>query len=324
MSDRYIGVDVGGTKIAVAVLEDGALEHQGVRPTSAADADGLIGEVCSLVEGLGTDGVRAVGVGVPSVVDFSAGAARTSVNVPLADVPLRDILAERLGLPVFIDNDATVAALAEAAVDGEVVTENLVMLTVGTGVGGGLVLNGRVYRGATGAAAELGHMLIGADLSGDLPEPGRFPQAGSLESLAAGTALDRLAEAAAAEYHDSHLGRELARGEEITGHDVVEGAKGGDEVSIGLLETLGERLGIGIANVINALDPDVVAIGGGVSTAGDLLLEPARRSAMGYVLPGVGTETEIRLSRHGPTAGVLGAALLAKQELKRREGATNR
>ena len=322
MSDRYIGVDVGGTKIAVAVLEDGTLQHQGVKPTGAADSEGLIAEIQSLIEGLGTEGVDAVGVGVPSVVDFEAGAARTSVNVPLADVPLRDILSERLGLPVFVDNDATVAALAEACSDGEVETENLVMLTVGTGVGGGLVLNGRVYRGATGAAGELGHMLIGLDLSGDLPAPDRFPQDGSLESFAAGTALDRLAEAAAAEHPNSHLGRELERGEEVTGHDVVDGAKAGDGVSIGLLRALGERLGVGIANVINALDPDVVAIGGGVSIAGDLLLEPARRSAMGYVLPGVGTATEIRLSRHGPTAGVLGAALLAKQELKRREGAT--
>ena len=322
MSDRYIGVDVGGTKIAAAVLESGSLHHQGIQPTDADDSDQLIDEICSLVERIGSDEVRAVGVGVPSVVDFESGTARSSVNVPLADVPLRRVLGERLGLPVFVDNDATVAALAEACDDGEVRTQNLVMLTVGTGVGGGLVLNGRPYRGATGAAAELGHMLVGLDLDGDVPAPGSFPQQGSLESLAAGSALDRLARAAASEHPDSHLGRQLAAGEEITGHDAVDGAKAGDEVAVGLLAKLGKRLGIGIANVINALDPDVVAIGGGVSNAGDLLLEPARRCAEGYVLPGVGTETEIRLSRHGPTAGVLGAALLAKQELKRREETT--
>ena len=319
MSDRYVGVDVGGTKIAVAVLESGSLHHQGIQPTGAGDSEQLIAEICSLIEDVGTEGVRAVGVGVPSVIDFESGTARSSVNVPLADVPLRTVLGDRLGIPVFVDNDATVAALAEACEDGEIRTQNLVMLTVGTGVGGGLVLNGRPYRGATGAAAELGHMLVGVDLSGDLPAPGNFPQRGSLESVAAGSALDRLAQAAAAEHPGSHLGRQLAAGDEITGHDVVEGAKNGDQQSIDLLATLGERLGVGIANVINALDPDVVAIGGGVSNAGDLLLEPARRAAQGYVLPGVGTKTEIRLSRHGPTAGVLGAALLAKQELKRRE-----
>ena len=319
MSDRYIGVDVGGTKIAVAVLESGSLHHQGIQPTDADDSDQLIAEICELIDGVGTDGVKAVGVGVPSVIDFESGTARSSVNVPLADVPLRTVLGDRLGLPVFVDNDANVAALAEACDDGEVRTQNLVMLTVGTGVGGGLVLNGRPYRGATGAAAELGHMLIGLDLEGDVPAPGAFPQQGSLESLAAGSALDRLARTAAAEHPESHLGRQLAAGEEISGHDVVDGAKEGDQVAIDLLAKLGERLGIGIANMINALDPDVVAIGGGVSIAGELLLEPARKAAEGYVLPGVGTKTEIRLSRHGPTAGVLGAALLAKQELKRRE-----
>ncbi len=319
MSARYIGVDVGGTKIAVAVLEDGALSHHGIERTDADSAEVLIDEICSLVEGVGTEGVSAVGVGVPSVIDFETGTARASVNVPLADVPLRGVLGDRLGLPVFVDNDATVAALAEACTDGEIEIENLVMLTVGTGVGGGLVLNGRPYRGATGAAAELGHILIGLDLDDGVPKPSGFPQPGSLESFAAGSALDRLAQAAALAHPDSYLGARHAEGEEITGHDAVQGAKSGDEVAIGLLTTLGERLGIGIANVINALDPDVVAIGGGVSIAGDLLLEPARRTAAGYVLPGVGTKTEIRLSVHGPTAGVLGAALLAKQELKRRE-----
>jgi glucokinase len=320
MSDRYIGVDVGGTKIAVAALGDDGLDHQGVSPTAAATADELIDEICELVEGIRDGDVRAIGVGVPSVVDFATGTARASVNVPFANVPLREVFGERLGLPVFVDNDATVAALAEACEDGEIAIENLVMFTVGTGVGGGLVLGGRPYRGATGAAAEMGHIIIGLDLSGDLPEPSeRFPQDGSLESLAAGTALDRLADAAADEHPDSYLGRRRATGNEITGHDAVDGAAGGDEICIGLLATLGSRLGVGIANAINTFDPDVVAIGGGVSNAGELLLEPARRAAVGYVLPGVGTKTEIRLSKHGPKTGVLGAALLAKQELKRRE-----
>ncbi len=319
MSDSYIGVDVGGTKVAVAVLADGELGHRGIRPTESAGAEVLIDEICSEVEAVRTDAVRAVGVGVPSVIDFDAGRIRTSVNIPLADLPLRALLEERIGLPVFLDNDATLAALAEAWAGGEVEVANLVMLTVGTGVGGGIVLNGRAYRGASGAAAELGHMIVGASLEDGAPEPGRFPQPGSLESFAAGTALDRLAAEAAAREPGSELGRRRADGAAIDGHDAVEAAQAGDEVAIDLLRILGERLGIGIANVINALDPDVVAIGGGVSTAGELLLEPARRAAAAFTLPGVGTKTEIRLSRYGPTAGVLGAAILAKQELTRRE-----
>jgi glucokinase len=319
MSDCYIGVDVGGTKVAVAVLADGELGRRSMKATEAADADSLIDEICALVDSVISPEVRAVGVGVPSVVDFEAGRIRTSVNVSLADLPLRDVLAERIGLPVFIDNDATVAALAEAAPTGEVEVDNLVMFTVGTGVGGGIVIGGRAYRGASGAAAELGHTIVAADLEGGAPEAGAFPQRGSLESMAAGRALDHLAAAAAERDPESALGRLRAGGTEVDGHHAVEAAKDGDEVAIGLLGMLGERLGIGIANMINALDPDVVAIGGGVSTAGDLLLEPARRAASAYVLPGVGTKTEIRLSRHGPTAGVLGAAILAKQELTRRE-----
>ncbi|HEX2387772.1 MAG TPA: ROK family protein [Solirubrobacterales bacterium] len=319
MSESYIGIDVGGTKVAVAVLEGGELSHRGIQPTELGEADALVDEICSLVDSVRTESVRAVGIGVPSVVDFDAGRIRASVNIPLADLPLRDLLEERIGLPVFIDNDANVAALAEACSGGEIEVENLVMFTVGTGVGGGIVVNGRPYRGASGAAAELGHIMIGAELTAGAPEAGRFPQRGSLESLAAGRALDRLARDAAEQQPDSALGRLGAGAEKVDGHDVVAAAEDGDEVAVGLLRILGERLGIGIANVINSFDPDVVAIGGGVSTAGELLLEPARRAAEAYVLPGVGTKTEIRLSRYGPTAGVLGAAILAKHELTRRE-----
>ncbi len=322
MSDEYVGVDVGGTKIAAATLRAGELGEEVLQPTDATDADALIEEICESVETARTSATTAIGVGLPAVMDFEAGCARHAVNVPLENVPIRDLLAERTGLPVFVDNDATVAAIAEAHdASGEVEVENLVMFTIGTGVGGGIVIGGRPYRGSSGAAAELGHMLIGLRIEEGPPRAGAFPQLGSLESLAAGRALDALARDAARELPDSFIGRRLAEGDEITGHDAVEGAEAGDEVALGLLRQLGERLGIGIANAINTLDPDVVAIGGGVSVAGDLLVEPAKRVAREYVLTGVGTKTEIRLSKHGPGAGVLGAALLAKLEMKRREKA---
>ena len=317
MGASYIGIDVGGTKIAVARLSHGQLVDQAFVPTDAGDADALVDELCRAIESLRDEDVVAVGVGIPSVVEFATGRAKTSVNVPFEDVPIRRILRDRVDLPVFVDNDATVAALAEACEHGdEVAIENVVMFTVGTGVGGGLVLGGRPYRGATGAAAEFGHTIVGMHVDQGAPEPGpSFPQEGSLESVAAGTALDRLAREAVSEHPDSYLGRRKAGGDDrINGHDVVDGAKEGDEIAVGLLKLLGERLGIGIANAINIFDPDVVAIGGGVSSAGDLLLEPATRVARDYVLPGVGERTEIRLSVHGTEAGVLGAALLAKLE----------
>jgi len=253
-------------------------------------------------------------------LDVATGRVVSSVNIPLVDVPLRKVLGERLGVPVFVDNDATVAALAEAH-DSELrlVAHNLVMLTVGTGVGGGIVLGGRIYRGATGGAGELGHTLVGIDVSGSagVPAPGaHFPQPGSLEHAAAGHALDRMTAECADSHPDSALGRLKAEGKELLGAEAVEAAQSGDPAARRIVEIWAERVGIGIANAINTFDPEEVVIGGGAARAGDLLLEPARRVALGYVVPGLGRETNIRLAWHGVRAGVLGAALLAAQEFE--------
>jgi glucokinase len=322
VSERLIGVDVGGTKVSVAALRDGELSEPALHRTEHAGGEQLIEQLVAAVhEALDVHGGDAVGVGIPSVIEFATGRVRSSVNVPLQDVPLRSVLSERLGLPVFVDNDATCAALAEAHGEGaELEVANLAMLTVGTGVGGGIVIGGRIYRGATGAAGELGHTLIAAALH-DGPPPhedpheDHFPQPGSLERLASGRALDELAQRSATAHPDSALGRRLARGEAVAGPECVRAAKEGDEQARAALALLGARLGVGIANAINTFDPDVVAIGGGVSAAGDLLLEPARETAARFVLPGVGTRTEIRLARSGPQAGVRGAALLAREAL---------
>jgi glucokinase len=315
MSEAYLGIDVGGTKIAAALLRDGELGESRLVETEHDDQERLIGQLQQAIEAVREDGVRAVGIGVPSVVDFAQGRVRTSANIPLQDVPLRELLTESSGLPVYVDNDASCAALAESFEDGHFTCEELVMFTIGTGVGGGTVLGGRLFRGATGAAPEVGHTIIGLDLTDGVPDdPGDHPQPGSLEWLASGRALDRLAVEAANADAGSFLGQRLARAGEVTGHDVVDGAKAGDETSQRCLRILGERLGVGIANAINQYDPLEIVIGGGVSTAGDLLLDPARDAAFKFVLPGVGTKTSIRLARHGPRAGVLGAALMAAQE----------
>ena len=299
-TERLVGVDVGGTKVAVAVLEGTTLHEPRTQPTGTDDAQKLIDQLVSMIQEAGE--ATAVGVAVPSVVDFATGRVRSSVNVPLKDVPLREVLRERLGTPVFVDNDATCAALAEAYDEGgEPVARHLVMFTVGTGVGGGIVIDGRVYRGATGAAAELGHTIIGAHLPyAPFARSERFPQPGSLESLASGRTLDALA-------------REHGFAD---GRAAVEAAREGDREACGIVDLIGRRLGVGIANAINAFDPDQVVIGGGVSAAGHLLLEPARETAADFTLTGVGAQTEIRLARYGAEAGVRGAALLAGQEVR--------
>jgi glucokinase len=319
LTDRaVIGVDLGGTKLAVATLHDRVLGEPVTAPTNRSSGDALIDQIVSLVDGVRRNvEVAAVGVGVPSVVEFDTGRVISSVNVPLRDVPLRDVLSRRLGVPTFVDNDATVAGLAEAHDEQlRLVARNLVILTVGTGIGGGIVLGGRIYRGATGAAGEVGQTIVGLDLAGAVPAPMGFPQPGSLEFVASGHALDRLASQAASLHPDSELGRLCAEGEPVLGADAVQAAHEGDAAAARIVEIWGERLGIGIANAINMFDPEEVVIGGGAARAGNLLLEPAKRIAGGYVLPGVGTRTTIRLARHGVNAGVLGAALLALSELE--------
>jgi glucokinase len=313
-----VGVDLGGTKVAAAALRDRDLGDSLIKPTDRSSGDALIDQIVAMVEEVRERDLAAVGVGVPSIVEFSTGRVVSSANVPLKDVPLREVLSDRLGTRVFVDNDATVAALAEAHdSDLRLVSHDLVMLTVGTGVGGGLVLGGRIYRGATGGAGELGHTIVGIDLSAKVPAPAeRFPQPGSLEYVAAGAALDRLAARAAEEQPDSALGRLRADGKEVTGVEAVDAAQSGDEAAGRIIEVWGERLGIGIANAINTFDPEEVVIGGGGARAGELLLEPARRVAGAYVLPGLGGRTTIRVARHGVRAGVLGAALLAVHELE--------
>jgi glucokinase len=315
MSDQFIGIDVGGTKIACATLQAGELSESHLQHTSLDSSEQLLDQLIGAVEQARSPDTRAVGIGVPSLIEFETGRIRSSVNIPLKDVPLRQLLTDRLGLPVYVENDASCAALAEAFHEGRMAVPHLVMFTIGTGVGGGLVLNGRLYRGATGTASEVGHTIVGLDLSaGAPPHDGVFPQVGSLEVLASGTALDRLAEEAAKADANSFLGRRLTREGGVTGHDVVDGARVGDEASVRCLQILGERLGVGIANAITMFDPLEIVIGGGVSAAGELLLGPARETAWKYAVPGAGTQCEIRLARHGARAGVLGAALLAAQE----------
>ena len=174
-----VGVDLGGTKVAVAELSGRTLSDPITTPTERDQSAALVDQLVATVGKARGDDLEAVGIGVPSVVDFKSGRVVSSVNIPLADVNLREVLSERLGVPVFLDNDATVAALAEAHdEDLRQVVDDLVMLTIGTGVGGGLVLGGRIYRGATGGAGEIGHTIVALDPGERARQDGReFPAA---------------------------------------------------------------------------------------------------------------------------------------------------
>jgi glucokinase len=328
MGAPVIGIDLGATEVAVTPLLDGRLGEPLVQPTECADAAALFDQLAGMVERARPDDLRAVGISVPRVVEFETGrivstarrampSANGAVDLPLAGIPLREVLGELFDAPVFVDNDASVAALAEAHnKDLVLATRHLVLLKIGAGVGGGLVLGGRIYRGATGGAGELGHTIVGLDLAGAVPAAMQFPQPGSLEFVAAGHALDRLSAVARNVHPDSVLGHLRARGKPVLGIDMIEAAHAGDDSAARMIEIWGQRIGIGVANAINVFDPEEVVIGGDPVRAGEPLLEAVRRVALAYVGPGLGARTRIRLARHGAQTGVLGAALLARHELE--------
>lgn len=307
-----IGVDLGGTKLlAGAVERDLGVHHRALRPALGVSASALVDLVIDAVEECRTAAsvpVEAVGFGIPCLIDQERGMAVMAVNLPIVDVPFREIMSERLGLPVFLDNDANVAALAEHRYGAARGTRNAVMLTIGTGIGGGLVLDGELFRGSTGAGAELGHMVV--DLDGPRCQ-GNCPNHGCLEAVASGTALAREARRLAEERPDSALGAALAAGGEITGLLTTELAHGGDASAREALAVVGRALGVGIANFVNLFNPDVVVVGGGVLAAGELLLEPARAEVAARALRPSRDLVRIVPARFGPEAGMLGAATLA-------------
>jgi glucokinase len=260
--------------------------------------------------------VVAVGLGIPATMDHERGVAISAVNLPLSDLPIRDLVSERVGLPVFVDNDANAAALAEHLYGAGRGADDMVLLTIGTGIGGGLILGGEVYRGATGAGAELGHVVI--DINGP-PCQGNCPGRGCLEALASGTALGREGLAAAESDPDSVLAAMLAEGQRIDGRAVTEAALGGDPTGVAVFDLIGTRLGSGLVTFANIFEPRVIVVGGGVMAAGDLLLDPARRVLRARALRPM-NEVPVVAAELGPDAGMIGAAAMARIELERSGG----
>ena len=250
---------------------------------------------------------RAAGLGIPCTIDQERGLAISAVNLPIVDVPVRDIMAERLGIPVVLDNDGNAAALAEHRWGAARGAQNAVLLTIGTGIGGGLIIDGEVYRGTTGAGAELGHMVIDTD---GPPCQGNCPNHGCAEAVASGTALGREAQAAAERNPDSALGKLLAAGEEVNGRSATAAAVAGDEVARDVFEVIGRRLGAFASGLANIFEPDVIVFGGGVMAAGEILLGPVRDEVQRRSLPPM-NRTRIAPAELGPEAGMIGAATLA-------------
>ncbi len=311
---RTIGVDVGGTKIAAGVVEaDGTIVDEARRDSPATSQPAIVEAIVDIIDELGKrHEVEAAGVGAAGFIDAARSTVLFAPNLAWRDAPLKRDVEAKVSMPVVVENDANAAAWGEFTFGAAADVDDMIFLTIGTGLGGGLVLDDELYRGAYGIGGEVGHLRVVPD--GHLCGCGNK---GCWEQYASGSALVREARefAKSGSPQASRL-LELAGGryQDIDGPMVTKAASEGDGAAVELLEDLGRWLGEGIATLAAVLDPAVVVIGGGVSAAGDLLIEPARR-AFARNLTGRGhrPQLEMRLATLGTEAGIIGAADLARR-----------
>lgn len=306
-----VGLDLGGTKLATGVVAgqpEAVWSNQvSSRGYSQLDVVDLLAAQINLAHEK-RPGVVAAGVGVPARIDFDRGHVVSTVNLDLDDLPLRDLVAEKVGLPVVIDNDANLAMLAEATYGAARGARNALMLTAGTGIGGGIWIDGKLYRGTSGAGAELGHMVV--EIDGHECQ-GNCPGRGCVEAMASGTAIGRHGREAAEKFPDSALGKLAAEGVHIEGPHVTEAAKGGDPAAIEVINLTGHYLGNALVSLANIFQPEVIVLGGGVIALGEHLLEPARQEVRARALKPM-DKTPVVAAELGPAAGMIGAAQLGK------------
>jgi glucokinase len=286
-----IGVDVGGTKILAGIVDaEGHVGHRRERRTDLDSQDALLDEVGATVEELLDDSIAAVGFGLPSRIDSRTGVVQGSVNIPLADVPLRDLMRERFGRPVAIENDGNAAALAEFRAGAGRESETMVMLTLGTGCGGGVVIGGELLRDG----GELGHTVLEYD---GIPCQGTCTGRGHLEAYVSGTAATKLAR--------------QAFGPAVDAHRLVRLAAEGESKAVEILDGIGRRLGAAIGSFVNIFRPELVVVGGGFAAAGDFLLRPAEATLRREALPPARDRAQIVRAELGTAAGVIGAGFVA-------------
>ncbi len=288
-ANRVIGVDLGGTKALAGIVDtDGAVHERLELPTVTTSQAALLDELAALVGRLPQEGVQGVGFGIPSRIDHERGVALGAVNIPIRDVRFAEEMQTRLGLPVAMENDASCAAFAEFKLGAGRGVRDLVMLTLGTGVGGGVVSGGRLFRAFT----ELGHIVIVED--GE-PCQGACSGRGHVESYCSGRAADRLAK--------------RLLGEDATAHDLVESHHP-------VLAEVGHHLGVAIGSLVNVFGSTRVVIGGGYGVAAfDQLLPSARLAVLTEALAPSGQDLEIERAELGSDAGLIGAGLIAFEDL---------
>ncbi len=317
MSEAYLGIDLGGTQVKTAVVSDGGrILGRDTRDTPAADGPEAVAGVMaeSARASLKAAGVKAAaaGIGAPGPMDWRTGVVFSPPNLHgWHNVPLSDLMRSRLNLPCFVDNDANLACLGEFTAGAGRGVECMCMLTLGTGVGGGIVVFGKLLRGIDGTAAEIGHMTLQRD--------GRECGCGAhgcLEAYASVTGLVRTAREAIEAGGKTSLtwacGGDVGK---LTGKMISDAASTGDALSRRAIEETGDWIGVGIASLINLLNPEKVVLGGGMIAAGELLFEPIRRRALSDAFEVPAKRAQIVPAQLGEDAGVLGAAAAARERL---------
>lgn len=322
-----VGVDLGGTKVATVVARsDAAIVSRVTRPTEPErGVDAVVATIIDSVReavaeaGAKLDDVAGVGVGSPGPLNPETGVVVFAPNLKWHDVPLVALMRQALGVPVYLENDANLAALGEARYGAGRGSKNMIYITVSTGIGGGLILGGEIYSGSSFVAGEVGHMII-TDEDGS-PQCG-CGNHGCLEALASGPAIARMARELIRHGEETMI-LDLVHGniELVTSEVVGRAALAGDAAAIAILGKAADYLGIGIANLVNILNPDTVVIGGGVSRVGEILLKPVREVVAERALRPAFEAVRIVQAELGPDAGVVGAVSLVFSKLRTGAGA---
>ena len=314
MKKYRIGVDIGGTNIKIALVDfEGKIVYSNTVPTRAemgyeAGVANIKQAIKDLMSESGADNttIEAIGFGLPGQIDYKSGIVKNLPNIPgWIDIPLAKIIEDEFKIPTRLDNDVRCAALGELNFGAGKGCENLICITIGTGIGSGIVLNGKLVRGAANAAGEIGHIKLSLN-DGPLCGCGDY---GCFEAYASGPAIVTMAK----EYISggkSAKYKEMAADGIITPYLVAQAALQGDAVSIQIFKQMGYIIGVGLSSVINLLNPEKVIIGGGVADAGDILLEPIRKTISDRAMPIQAASVKIVPATLANTAGVIGASLL--------------
>lgn len=305
-----VGVDLGGTKIAAGIVDhEGRVHGRQELPSDIDDAPGVIAQIGALVQKLGSEGVVGVGIGAAGIVDHATGYYLYGPNTGLRDFNLAELAAADLQLPVRLDNDANCAAWAEHRFGIGRGTRHFLCVTLGTGIGGGLVLDGRPYRGAHGGAAEIGHMIVDPD--GPVCGCGRR---GCWEQYASGLALERMALEQLSDHPESAVIEELHAGR-VPGPAITRAARAGDAFAVALVQDMARWVGWGLGSLVNILEPERIAIAGGIANDWDLL-EPTAVDGMRERVEASDRRPlpDVKRAALGPDAGIVGAAWLLLEE----------